>query len=108
MEVPMVRRKIIDEHDARACLEEAARNGMTAGQWAREHGIDGRSLHAWKVNLARREGRTPLRLVELLPAVVPRRSSPMRVSCGPFVVEVPADFDEDSLVRLLGVVSTAC
>ncbi len=104
----MARRKIIDEHDARTCLEEAARSGMTAGQWSREHGVDGRSLHAWKLNLARRGGHAPLRLVELLPAVVSRTVSPMRVSCGPFVVEVPADFDEDGLVRLLGVVSTAC
>jgi len=67
MEVPMARRKINDERDARSCLEEAARCGMTAGQWARKHGVDGRSLHAWKLNLARRdEGGASLRLIELL------------------------------------------
>jgi hypothetical protein len=46
--------------------------GLTAGEWAREHGIDGRSLNAWRMNLARR---TPVkhradlepRLVELVP-----------------------------------------
>jgi len=105
----MARRKINDERDARSCLEEAARCGMTAGQWARKHGVDGRALHAWKLNLARRdEGGASLRLVELLPAVVSRSSSPMRVSCGPYVVEVPEDFDEANLTRLLGVVSAAC
>jgi len=29
--------------------------GLTPGEWAREHGTDGRSLNVWRVNLARGE-----------------------------------------------------
>ena len=54
---------------------------MSAGAWARAHGIDGRSLHAWKTNLARRGAPVRRRkaltkarpgghaLVELVPAL---------------------------------------
>jgi hypothetical protein len=55
---------------------------LSAGAWARAHGVDGRSLHAWQMNIARRGApvrrksqRKPDRvghaLVELVPAVVP-------------------------------------
>jgi len=43
-------RKIDDEFEARRCLLAAKRAGKKAGEWARSHGIDGRSLHAWKIN----------------------------------------------------------
>jgi len=104
----MARRKIIDEHEARACLAEAEQSGMTAGQWAKPRGIDGRSLNAWRMNLERRDIHAPLRLVELLPTAVSPPDSPLRVTCGRFVVEVPPDFDEGVLARLLDVVSSAC
>ncbi len=39
-----------DEVEARRCLLAAKRAGRSAGEWARAHGIDGRSLHAWLVN----------------------------------------------------------
>lgn len=71
-------RKIEDEHEAVRCLRAAERQGQSPGDWARAHGIDGRSLHAWQMNLARR-GTTSRRaatkasgaahaLVELVPA----------------------------------------
>ena len=47
-------RKIDDETEAGRCLRAAKLAGRSAGEWARAHGIDGRSLNAWKVNLARR------------------------------------------------------
>ena len=47
-------RKIEDESDARRCLRAAKLSGRGSGEWARTHGIDGRSLNAWGVNLARR------------------------------------------------------
>jgi transposase-like protein len=31
-----------------------ARGNLSAGEWARAHGIDGRSLRAWKINIERR------------------------------------------------------
>lgn len=46
-------RKIDDEFEARRCLQAAKRAGQSAGEWARAHGIDGRSLHAWKINVER-------------------------------------------------------
>ena len=49
-----VRRKIEDEKDAARCLRAAERKGLSAGDWGRAHGVDGRSLHAWEMNLARR------------------------------------------------------
>ena len=48
-------RKIEDESEARRCLQAARRSGQSAGEWARERGIDGRSLHAWQMNFERRE-----------------------------------------------------
>lgn len=54
-----VGRKIKDERDAVRCLRAAERKGMSAGAWARAHGIDGRSLHAWKTNIARRGTTVP-------------------------------------------------
>lgn len=72
------RRKIKDEGEARRCLLAAKRAGLNASEWARGHGIDGRSLHAWEMNLGRCGASTALRrrkpraarraLVELVPA----------------------------------------
>jgi hypothetical protein len=72
-------RKIEDESEARRCLSAARRSGLSAGEWARARGIDGRSLHAWQMNLergggGRDQGRKPKAaramraVVELVPA----------------------------------------
>ena len=81
-----VGRKIEDERDAARCLRAAERKGLSAGDWARAHGVDGRSLHAWQMNLARRGSTWPAKrrkspsskrrsathaLVELVPAATP-------------------------------------
>lgn len=76
------RRKIENEVEARRCLLAAKRRGLSAGEWARGHGIDGRSLNAWRVNIERRgdtrgsrkrklAGKAPVAkraLVEIVPA----------------------------------------
>lgn len=49
----MSARKIHDEAEARECIAKMKESGLTLAQWARSAGIDGRSLHAWNVNLAR-------------------------------------------------------
>lgn len=49
----MGRRKVVDEREARALLAKAARPGADLGAVARAHGVDGRSLNAWRCNLAR-------------------------------------------------------
>ena len=75
-------RKIEDEREAVRCLRAAERRGLSAGDWARAHGVDGRSLHAWEMNLSRRGTTSPRKrrkgsskatstahaLVELVPA----------------------------------------
>ena len=78
-----VGRKIEDERDAVRCLRAAERKGINVGAWARAHGIDGRSLHAWKTNIARRGTTAP---------PVRRRKAPPRASAaGHALVElVPA------------------
>jgi len=48
-------RRIADEAEARRCIRAAERAGQRAGEWARAHGVDGRSLRAWRLNLERRQ-----------------------------------------------------
>lgn len=86
-------RKIHDEIDARRCLRAAARAGQTAGEWARGHALDGRSLHAWKLALARRgdgsvsrrRGRAKTKPAHALVELV---ATPPTVAVGRYVLEV--------------------
>lgn len=103
----MAGRKIRDERDARECLDAVEQSGMERAAWARANGIDGRSLNAWRLNLQRLQPEIDaLRIVELIPQGQTRETT-FRVGCGPFIVEVPPDFDDNALARLLGVVA-AC
>ena len=105
-------RKLRDEDEAVACLEAADISGLGDAAWARRHGIDGRSLHAWRLNLERREGtgssgRSPVRVVELVPGLAPREEGQgLRVRCGAFVVEVEPNFDAGVLTRVLEVLAS--
>jgi hypothetical protein len=115
------RRKIEDEAEARRCLLAIETEGWDIRTWARAHGVDGRSLHGWQVNLARvgtkllnghaGRGRAALattgRLVELVPTAPSPRSLP-RV--GRYVLEVGGarvefgdDFSEPTLRRIVDV-----
>jgi transposase-like protein len=110
-------RKIRGEADARSCLAAAAQSGVPRVAWAQEHGIDARSLNAWRVNLARAGGprvgqasaAAPpgLRLVELV-AVAPPAPPAYRVRCGLFEVEVAGEIDPGRLGQLLRVMAAAC
>ena len=71
----MAGRRIFNEQDALRCLAAAKAARGRPAEWARTHGIDGRSLNAWRVNLSRRgvprtRALAP-RLVELVPATLP-------------------------------------
>lgn len=59
-------RKIDDELEARRCLLAATRAAQTPGEWARGHGIDGRSLTPGR-STSRKAGPP-------LPGLVARRS----------------------------------
>lgn len=107
-------RKIESESEARRCIQAAKDRGQSAGEWARAHGIDGRSLRAWKMNLGRRMAprETPRRkrrvpvtkrghaLVELVPA-----ARPVTIGVGGrYVVEVAGarvEFGDDVSVATL-------
>lgn len=102
-------RKILDEADARACLDAVRASGLTRVEWAHANGVDARSLNAWRLNLDRRDATPPpVDFLELVPVRAP--SSPglgVRVHFGGLVVEVPDDFDDHHLLRVLRVVA-AC
>jgi transposase-like protein len=110
-------RKIRSEADARRCLAAAAQSGVPRVAWAQEHGIDARSLNAWRVNLARvgrDTGRQPsaaatpgLRLVELV-AAPPLALPAYRIRCGLFEVEVAGEIDAERLSQLLRVMAASC
>jgi len=95
-------RKVQSREDARYCLEAAAASGLPRAEWAKQNGVDARSLNAWRVNLER--GQSAPRLVEL----IPRETVATRytVRFGDFSVDVDAGFDAGTLRRLLGVVTT--
>jgi len=62
-----MRRKIVDEREARRCLKAAKAAGLSVGAWARAHGIDGRSLNAWRINMTRSRSTGRLAVVTPLP-----------------------------------------
>jgi hypothetical protein len=101
-----MRRKIENERDARACLRAAKAAGVSAGEWARDNGVDGRSLNAWRINLTRAgagvEGLAPkLRLVELVPTAPHRADARYVVHLDGARIEITDDFREETLVRLV-------
>jgi hypothetical protein len=101
-------RKIVDEREARACLSAVARSGMSLRGWAKEHRVDGRSLHAWQRNLSRRTiaagPRKVPRLVELVPAGAPAPVTRRYiVRLGEAAIEVGDDFDAETLRRIVEV-----
>lgn len=115
----MSRRKLRDAEEARQCLLAVQNSGLSRVAWAHAHGIDARSLNAWRLVLQRGEKgcRPPtprpsapppdLRLVEWVPADDPTEPLPrFVVRCGRFAVELDAQFDEVALRRLLCVVAS--
>jgi len=101
----MLRRKVRDREEAAELLDALDRSGMTRAEFCAFHGIDGRSLHCWELNLGRAAAtrRPALRLLEV--TVVPARTATYRVHVGDRVVEVGDDFDDATLVRLLDVLA---
>jgi hypothetical protein len=112
-------RKIDDEVDARACLAAAAKSRMTLGQWARAHGVDGRSLHAWQMNTSRGarsttrraikstrvrvRGPRQLGLVELVPVASATRTARYVVTVGALALEFGDDCQDETIRRVLRV-----
>ncbi len=108
----MAGRKVFNEQDARRCLTAVKASGHELGAWAREHGVDGRSLNVWRVNLQRRGVRrvraAAPKLVELVvaPRTVVGPRAPFVLRIGDVGLEVGDHFDEASLRRLVGVLKS--
>src|SRR5437870_3980886 len=106
----MVGRRIFNEQDARRCLAAVRSSRSTLAAWARAHGIDGRSLNLWRVNLESRGVPRPRsvapRLVELVPAAVPAARSRYVLQVGGVELEIGDDFDDQSLRRLVGLLKS--
>ena len=116
-------RRIEEELEARRCLRAVVASGRPLAEWAREHGIDGRSLNAWRVNLGRREAKAakapPAKaqvrlarsgLVELVPTP---RSATAPNGAGHYVLEVDGarvefgdGFQDETLRRIVTVLRT--
>lgn len=103
----MVLRKVRNAADAARCLAAAESSGMERATWAHANGVSARSLNAWRLILAKRARRqaTGLRLVELVAEPEPA-TPPIVVRCGPFSIEVPGDFDDRTLGRVLTAVAS--
>ena len=108
----MAGRKVLNEQDASRCLTAVKASRSELGAWAREHGVDGRSLNLWRVNLERRgvlrvRAAAP-KMVELVvaprPVVGPRAPFVLRI--GDVELEVGDHFDDASLRRLVGVIKS--
>lgn len=107
-------RKIDDEVEARRCVLAAKRAGQTAGEWARAYGIDGRSLHAWKIDFERGEAPLARRVAKPRPSasalaeLVPRGAG--GTPRARYLIEVSGarlefndDASTDTLRRVVGV-----
>ncbi len=93
----------MDPQDARACLTAARSSNVSCADRARAH-VDGRSLHAWALNLARRDGAPPARprLVKVVPTPVEGpQTTRYVVRVGALALEVDGDFDDAVLARIV-------
>ena len=99
-------RKIRDEAEARALLDELDHARVPLVDLCRARGLDARSLACWRRNLQRRAPE-PLRFVELVTAPAPPAPSPAahyRLTVGDVAIELSDDFHPHTLARILAAV----
>ena len=100
-------RKVANEADARACLSALARPRKTLADWARSKQLDGRTLRAWQINLARGAAtkapakRARARLVELVPVSSPSAARRYVIRVDDTSIEIGDDFDAGTLRRIV-------
>lgn len=106
----MERRKIANEAEARRALSAVAGAKVSIGAWARAHGIDGRSLHAWDLALNRKARPKPVAqkkptagLVELVSTAVAASQARYVMRVGAVSFEFGDDAQEETLRRAVGV-----
>jgi len=94
------------EEDAREVLDALERSGQPVSAFAAEHGLDPQRVYLWR----RRLGASASAERTTFREVVVRADGSGRfeiVLTSGMTVRVPASFDDDSLERLLGVLSRA-
>lgn len=100
----MAGRKIANRTEARAALSALRTTGMSAAEWARARGVDGRSVHAWQMNLvrgaasARRREDQGIGLVELVPRANTERTARYALVVG----DARLEFDDHCSMSTLG------
>ena len=101
------RRKVRGRDDAEALLGELAASDMDFKAFCRCKGVDGRSLQWWRTHLASPRSEPPVRLAELV-SKPPLRTQPVhyRVHVADHVIEVDDAFRDETLARLIVVVSS--
>ena len=102
------RRKVENEREALALLDELAHSGLELSAFCASRGVDGRSLNCWRRNLGSRLPSQALRLVEVVATEVeeaPAAAYMLRI--GEVYIEVDDHFRDATLVRLLRV-AAAC
>ena len=97
------RRKVADHAEAEELLSQWRISGLGLGEFSRALGVDGRSLSCWRPKLARRKAPDKeLRLVELQ---VPPRTARYRIDIDGILIELDDDFRDETLARILKIVS---
>jgi len=97
-------RRIDNELDARLCLSAARASGLSAITWARANGVHSQSITAWRRRLSPGDAvREPVQLIELVPRAPTqtRTTANLLVRVGDASIEVPDDFDEPHLMRVV-------
>lgn len=90
-----------------ACVSDGEEVGQRLGAWARPHGGDGRSLHAWDLALKRRGkkvGRT--KLIELIPSAAVVASARYVLRVGEVAIEFGGDPRDETLRWVVEVLRT--
>lgn len=109
-------RCVRDAADARELLQAVAESSESLYAWCHHNGVSSSSLYHWRGRLAREENRAsldaisqiPLSVVEVAVGPAPAEPPPSSyiVRREAWAVEVPANFEEGVLARLLQVVSS--
>jgi|WetSurMetagenome_2_1015567.scaffolds.fasta_scaffold237181_3 hypothetical protein len=96
-------RRVRDEGEARNLLAQQRLSGLSLRDWCNVEGIKAHSLAWWKIRLQD----SAIRLVEVTPMTPPAAHPEARyiVHVGDLAIEVSDDFKEDTLGRLLDVLS---
>lgn len=82
-------------------LEEQAVSGQSVTDFAEEAGVSAGTLYSWRRRLRSQSEGARLLEVDLVEVPVETREERLALQVGRFRIEVPSDFDEGALARLV-------